>query len=101
MGMRIRLAFQFDAGPDPSFHMAADPDPTFYFDADPDPVLHFDTNPERLPEITQIHRIRNTVRELYTELSCTGRRKHLHGFVWIWLNRDLKEIIMFNSYRRV
>jgi hypothetical protein len=54
-----------DADPDPNFHLAADSDPTFTSLPVRIRLYTFDTNPERLPEIKQIHRIRNrnTVRE--------------------------------------
>jgi hypothetical protein len=38
--MRVRIAYHFDADPDPANHFNADPDPdpTFKFDADLDPL---------------------------------------------------------------
>jgi hypothetical protein len=39
--MRIRIQFEFDANPDPTFHSDADPYPTFQFDPYLDLTTHF------------------------------------------------------------
>jgi hypothetical protein len=41
---RKLLNFDFNADPDPAFHLNADPDPAFHFNADPDPAFLFDAD---------------------------------------------------------